>query len=86
MELNNLGRPVGFLAKMVLHPPLANQLVNKGLLDSNRMRRLFDHLGPKEVTLNALMIISNLARMDQVSFHTSSNGFIIQMQMPKDGG
>ncbi|XP_057445948.1 serine/threonine-protein kinase TIO-like isoform X2 [Lotus japonicus] len=78
MELNNLGRPVGFLAKMVLHPPLANQLVNKGLLDSNRMRRLFDHLGPKEVTLNALMIISNLARMDQIFYEYIEGASILE--------
>ncbi|XP_057429664.1 serine/threonine-protein kinase TIO isoform X3 [Lotus japonicus] len=65
MELNDLGRPVAFLAKMVLHRPLAVQLADKGLLDSNRMRRLFDHSAPKEVTLDALMIISDFARMDK---------------------
>ncbi|KAJ1395017.1 Serine/threonine-protein kinase, active site [Sesbania bispinosa] len=65
MELNDLGRPVAFLAKMACHRPLAVQLVSKGLLDPNRMRRLFDYSGPKEVTLDALMIISDLARMDK---------------------
>ncbi|TKY53544.1 Serine/threonine-protein kinase TIO [Spatholobus suberectus] len=65
MELNDLGRPVAFLAKMVCHRPLAIQLVSKGLLDPNRMRKLFDCSGPKEVTLDALMIISDLARMDK---------------------
>ncbi|KAK7393136.1 hypothetical protein VNO78_21601 [Psophocarpus tetragonolobus] len=65
MDLNDLGRPVAFLAKMVCHRPLAIQLVSKGLLDPNRMRKLFDCLGPKEVTLDALMIISDLARMDK---------------------
>lgn len=68
MDLNDLGRPVAFLAKMVCHRPLAIQLVSKGLLDPNRMRKLFDCSGPKEVTLDALMIISDLARMDKVSF------------------
>lgn len=77
MELNDLGRPVAFLAKMVLHRPLAVQLADKGLLDSNRMRRLFDHSAPKEVTLDALMIISDFARMDKVSFHSSSIGCVI---------
>ncbi|RDX76182.1 Serine/threonine-protein kinase TIO, partial [Mucuna pruriens] len=68
MELNDLGRPVAFLAKMVslaCHRPLAIQLVSKGLLDPNRMRKLYDRSGPKEVTLDALMIISDLARMDK---------------------
>nr|KYP49748.1 Serine/threonine-protein kinase 36 [Cajanus cajan] len=78
MELNDLGRPVAFLAKMVghCHRPLAFQLVSKGLLDPNRMRTLFDCSSPKEVTLDALMIISDLARMDVVSFHSSSNDFM----------
>ncbi|WJX17387.1 non-specific serine/threonine protein kinase [Trifolium repens] len=65
MELHDLGRPVAFLAKMVCQRPLAVQLVSKGLLDPNRMRRLFDLSGPKEVMLDALMIISDLARMDK---------------------
>lgn len=79
MELNDLGRPVAFLAKMVCHRPLAVQLVSKGLLDPNRMRRLFDSTGPKVVMLDALMIISDLARMDKVSFHSSPNGFVYRM-------
>lgn len=69
MDLNDLGRPVAFMAKMVCHRPLAIQLVSKGLLDPNSMRKLFDCLAPKEVKLDALMIISDLARMDKVCFH-----------------
>ncbi|KAL2326660.1 hypothetical protein Fmac_025718 [Flemingia macrophylla] len=67
MELNDLGRPVAFLAKLVghCHRPLAFQLVSKGLLDPNRMRTLLDCSSPKEVKLDALMIISDLARMDK---------------------
>ncbi|XP_058724039.1 serine/threonine-protein kinase TIO-like isoform X1 [Vicia villosa] len=65
MELNDIGRPVAFLAKMVCQRPLAVQLVSKGLLDPNRMKRLFDLSGPKEIMLDALMIISDLSRMDK---------------------
>ncbi|KAJ7980526.1 Protein kinase family protein [Quillaja saponaria] len=65
MELNDLARPVAFIAKMIGHRPLAVQLVGKGLLDSNRMRRLFDCSTPREVTLDALMIVSDLARLDK---------------------
>lgn len=68
MELKELGRPVAFLAKMVSHRPLAFELVSQGLLDPNRMRRLFDRSVPKEVILDALMIVSDLARMDKVIF------------------
>ncbi|PON62443.1 GPCR kinase [Trema orientale] len=63
MELKDLGRPVAFLAKMIRHPLLAGQLVKKGLLDPNRWRRLLDCTCPKEVTLDSLMIVSDLARM-----------------------
>lgn len=66
LELKDLGRPVAFLAKMVAHPPLAFQLVGKGLLDPNRMRRLLDNSSPREVMLDAVMIVSDLARMDKV--------------------
>lgn len=72
-----MGRPVALLAKMVCQRPLAVQLVSKGLLDPNRMKRLFDLSGPKEIMLDALMIISDLSRMDKVSVDSSSNGFVI---------
>ncbi|KAG8649975.1 serine/threonine-protein kinase TIO [Manihot esculenta] len=65
LELKDLGRPVAFLAKMVAHRPLAVQLVGKGLLDPNRMRRLLDNSSPREVMLDAVMIVSDLARMDK---------------------
>ena len=66
LESKDLGRPVAFLAKMIGHRPLAVQLVGKGLLDPNRMRRLLDSSSPKEATLDTLMIVSDLARMDKV--------------------
>ncbi|XP_075652832.1 serine/threonine-protein kinase TIO [Castanea sativa] len=65
VELKDLGRPVAFLAKMISHRPLAVQLVSKGLLDSNTMKRLLDSSCPREVTLDILMIVSDLARMDK---------------------
>ncbi|KAM5557890.1 serine/threonine-protein kinase TIO [Rosa sericea] len=65
LELKDLGRPVAFLAKMIGHRPLAVQLVGKGLLDPTRMRRLLDRSSPKEVMLDVLMIVSDLARMDK---------------------
>lgn len=68
LELKDLGRPVAFLAKMIRQPILAGQLAKKGLLDPNRWRRLLDHSCPIEVTLDAFMIISDLARMHKVRF------------------
>ncbi|KAH9756114.1 serine/threonine-protein kinase TIO [Citrus sinensis] len=64
MELKNLGRPIAFLAKMIGQRSLAVQLVGKGLLDPNRVRRLLDS-STREVTLDVLMIVSDLARMDK---------------------
>lgn len=66
LESKDLGRTVAFLAKMIGHRPLAVQLVGKGLLDPNRMRRLLDCSSPREATLDTLMIVSDLARMDKV--------------------
>ncbi|KAG6668932.1 serine/threonine-protein kinase TIO [Carya illinoinensis] len=65
VEFKDLGKPVAFLAKMIGHRPLAVQLVGNGLLDPNRMRMLLDRSCPREVTLDVLMIISDLARMDK---------------------
>ncbi|KAJ6697153.1 hypothetical protein OIU85_003508 [Salix viminalis] len=75
MELKDLGRPVAFLAKMVGHRPFANQLVGRGLLDPNMMKRLLDSMSPREVMLDVLMIVSDLARMDEVRvFYEHING------------
>ncbi|KAJ0079934.1 hypothetical protein Patl1_24530 [Pistacia atlantica] len=66
MDLKDLGRPVAFLAKMIGHRPLEVSLVGKGLLDANRVRRLLDSSCPREVTLDVLMMVSELARTDKV--------------------
>ncbi|XP_022765493.1 serine/threonine-protein kinase TIO [Durio zibethinus] len=73
LETKDLGRAVAFLAKMIGHRPLAVQLVGKGMLDPNRMRRLLDSSSPREATLDTLMIISDLARMDK-GFYEFING------------
>nr|KAJ0199998.1 hypothetical protein LSAT_V11C600338920 [Lactuca sativa] len=68
MELKDTARAVAFLAKMTLHRSLVVQLLERGLLDPNKMRRLLDSSSPREVTLDILMIISDLARMDKVFY------------------
>nr|XP_024927877.1 serine/threonine-protein kinase TIO isoform X2 [Ziziphus jujuba var. spinosa] len=73
IELKDSGKPVAFLAKMISHRPMAVQLVSKGLLDPNRWKRLLNSTTPREVTLDALMIISDLARMDK-GFYEYING------------
>lgn len=66
MELKDIARPVAFLAKMTGHRSLVVQLIGKGLLDPVKMKRLFDVSCPREVTMDVLMIVSDLARMDKV--------------------
>ncbi|KAF7825088.1 serine/threonine-protein kinase TIO isoform X1 [Senna tora] len=78
MELKELGRPVAFLAKMVGYRPLANQLVSQGLLDPNRMRRLLDCSVPKEVILDTLMIVSDLARIDKAFYDDIKSASILE--------
>jgi fused-like protein len=53
---------------MIGHRPFAIQLIGRGLLDPNMMKRLLDNMSPREVMLDVLMIISDLARMDEVRF------------------
>ncbi|KAM7463574.1 hypothetical protein LguiA_031695 [Lonicera macranthoides] len=73
MESKDFARPVAFLAKMTGHRALVVQLLGKGLLDPARMRRLLDGSCPREVTLDVLMIVSDLARMDKM-FYECING------------
>ncbi|TQD81833.1 hypothetical protein C1H46_032586 [Malus baccata] len=73
LDLKDMGRPVAFLAKMIGYRPLAVQIVGKGLLDPKRMRRLLDCSSPREVMLDVLMIVSDLARMDK-GFYEYING------------
>ncbi|XP_077216571.1 kinase family with ARM repeat domain-containing protein isoform X2 [Tasmannia lanceolata] len=65
VESKDLARPVAFLAKMTGHRSLAPQLVRDGLLDPNRVRKLLNASSPREVMLDILMIVSDLARMSK---------------------
>ncbi|XP_022159467.1 serine/threonine-protein kinase TIO isoform X2 [Momordica charantia] len=73
LEFKDIERPVAFLAKMISHRPLAVQLVGKGLLDANRMRRLLNTSNTRDILLDILMIVSDLARMDK-AFYEYING------------
>lgn len=66
MELKDTARPVAFVAKMTGHGPLVVQLLRNGLLSPNMMRRLLDNSSPREVKLDVLMIVSDVARMHKV--------------------
>lgn len=78
MELKDSGKPVAFLAKMTGHRPLAVQLLGNGLLDPSRVRKLLDGSSPREVVLDILMIVSDLARMDKVRIlvHSYSSHYV----------
>lgn len=66
VESKDLGKPVAFLAKMTGYPRLVIQLLRDGLLDPNRVKKLLDGCSPREVVLDMLMIVSDLARMSKV--------------------
>ncbi|KAG9455567.1 hypothetical protein H6P81_000075 [Aristolochia fimbriata] len=63
LEAKYLARPVALLAKMTGYPPLARQLVKDGLLDAKMVQKLLGASSPKEVILDTLMVVSDLARM-----------------------
>lgn len=65
LESKDTGKPVALLAKLTSQKPLAFHLVGRGMLEATRMRRLLDGSSPKEVILDVLMIVSELARMDK---------------------
>ncbi|KAJ0234554.1 Serine/threonine-protein kinase TIO [Hirschfeldia incana] len=78
LDLKDLVRPVAFLAKMVGRPRLAVELVSKGLLDPNRMKKLLNSSSPREVILDVLMIISDLSRMDKAFYKYIGEASILQ--------
>lgn len=65
VKSRDFGKPVAFLAKMASVRPLALHLLGKGLLDPGNVRKLLNSSNPREVVLDILMIISDLARMDK---------------------
>ncbi|KAG8390730.1 hypothetical protein BUALT_Bualt01G0113800 [Buddleja alternifolia] len=68
MEIKDIARLVAFIAKLSTQQPLAVQLVGKGLLDPTRVKRLLSSPCPREATLDFLMVISDLARMDKLFY------------------
>ncbi|KAL3641597.1 hypothetical protein CASFOL_012412 [Castilleja foliolosa] len=68
MELKDISRPVAYIAKLSNQQPLAAKLVGNGLFDSTRVRRLLTSSCPREVTMDFLMIVSDLARMDKLFY------------------
>lgn len=68
--MEDLARPMAFMAKMVGYRPLALQLVKEGLLNPGRVRMLLDGSLPREALLDFLMIVSDLARMSKVQIST----------------
>uniref|UniRef100_A0A7N0T315 non-specific serine/threonine protein kinase n=1 Tax=Kalanchoe fedtschenkoi TaxID=63787 RepID=A0A7N0T315_KALFE len=73
VDPKDTGKPIAFIAKMTSQKALAVQLVSKGLLHPNRMRKLLDSSSPTQVVMDVLMILSDLARMDK-AFYEYING------------
>lgn len=67
LGLEDTRKPVLLLSKMISYKALAKHLVENEMLEAARMRRLLDGSCPREVILDMLMIVSNLARLHVVS-------------------
>ncbi|GLJ38435.1 hypothetical protein SUGI_0782730 [Cryptomeria japonica] len=65
LEATDYGRPVALIAKMVSSKTLAVELVKSRLLSPSTIGMMLDSACPKEVILDLLMIISDLARMSK---------------------
>ncbi|KAF8116698.1 hypothetical protein N665_0015s0071 [Sinapis alba] len=78
LDLEDSVRPIAFLAKMVGRPRLAVELVSKGLLDPNRMKKLLNQSSPREILLDILMIISDLSRMDKAFYKYIGEAAVLQ--------
>ncbi|KAJ7544459.1 hypothetical protein O6H91_09G079900 [Diphasiastrum complanatum] len=63
MDASDLGRPMALAARMVQNSKLlAYELVKQGFLAPALMSKMLDASSPKDVVMDALMAISNLAR------------------------
>ncbi|KAG0575230.1 hypothetical protein KC19_VG328700 [Ceratodon purpureus] len=66
LDTNDLGRPVGLIARMVqCSRVLAGEVVSEGFLGAALMAKLLDPASPKEVVRDVLMTLSNLSRMNK---------------------
>nr|GEV94362.1 serine/threonine-protein kinase TIO [Tanacetum cinerariifolium] len=79
VELKDAARLVAFLAKMTGHRSLVVQLLGKGLLNPNIMRKLLDNSSPREVILDVLSIVSDLARMDKNFYEHIKGADILEL-------
>ncbi|KAL4192557.1 hypothetical protein AMTRI_Chr06g172560 [Amborella trichopoda] len=80
LEGNDLGRPVAFIAKMIGYKPLSVQLLKEGLLEPGRVRMLLEEgSSPKEVVIDVLMIVSELARMSKDLYEAIHKADLLQL-------
>ncbi|XP_024540198.1 serine/threonine-protein kinase TIO isoform X1 [Selaginella moellendorffii] len=66
LSMNDMIRPVAFVSRMVQSSRLlAIDIVKEGLLSPLLMAKMLDPSSPKDVVLDVLMTVSNLARMSK---------------------
>ncbi|KAL5205789.1 hypothetical protein ABZP36_033998 [Zizania latifolia] len=65
VDTEDLSRPLAIVAKMVGYRPLASQLLREGLLNPSSVAKLLKGPIAKEMLLDLLMIVSDLARMSK---------------------
>jgi len=77
LEMEDVGRPVALIARMVQSSRiLASEVVTEGFFGAALMRKLLDPASPREVIRDVLMTISNLSRMSKVCFFKPPHVFV----------
>ncbi|XP_071702051.1 serine/threonine-protein kinase TIO-like isoform X2 [Rutidosis leptorrhynchoides] len=78
LESKNTEDVLLLLSKMVDHRSLAVELVGKGLLNPNLMKRLLDDSSPTQVKIKVLEIVSRVAEMDEEFYKYIDGADILQ--------
>lgn len=79
VDSKDYARPVAFIAKMAGYPRLVMQLLRDGLLEQSRVRRLLEGSSPREVVLDMLMIVSDLARMSKEFYEAIDKADLLEL-------
>jgi fused-like protein len=67
LDVRDLARPVSLIVRLVQNSRnFADGLVKEGLLDSTVLHKLLGKTSPKEVIMDVLVLISDLARLSKV--------------------
>lgn len=74
LDTKDFGKPVSLIVRLVQNSrTLADGLLKEGLLSPALLSKMLDTNSPKEVVLDMLIIVSDLARLSKVLFPDTSS-------------